>query len=111
MTTDNNLIYKNFRGSPSNKNILDAVAENITKAITAFSGTKYKVGPSSEVMYEAAGGADDFVLGIYNVPLAYTLELPGDGFHISPKEILPYAMETFVGLLEGCKIVHEMDFN
>lgn len=58
---------------------LDEVGQVAAGAIKNATGTKYTVGSSTNVLYAAAGGSDDYAFGAANVPFAYTVELPGGG--------------------------------
>lgn len=60
-------------------------------------GNDYDVGMTSEIIYEAAGGSDDWMKGVMKIPLVYTIELPGDGFDPPPSEIIPVGEEIFRG--------------
>lgn len=85
---------------PSNWKTLDALAQSANQAIMAVRGTKYTVGSSTNVLYAAAGGSDDWMMSA-GVPLAYTIELPGGGsygFNPPPKNIQPVVTETFQGV-------------
>ncbi|XP_014207739.1 carboxypeptidase B-like [Copidosoma floridanum] len=82
---------------PSNEPILRAVAEKAEAALSKVRGTRYMIGSSTNVLYSAAGGSDDWAQARGGVELAYTIELPSAafGFAPPPKEIVPIGMETF----------------
>jgi murein tripeptide amidase MpaA len=72
-----------------------------TKALAAKYGTAYRVGSSTNVLYAAAGGSDDWAHGVANIKYAYTFELrdTGDNGFVLPKEqIIPTGEETFEAL-------------
>lgn len=85
---------------PSNWRTLDALAQDVNKAIMAVRGTTYTIGSSTNVLYAAAGGSDDWMMSV-GVPLSYTIELPGGGstgFNPPASSILPIVTETFPGI-------------
>lgn len=50
--------------------------------------------------YPATGASDDFAVGARDVPLGYTIELPGGGiigFDLPVSEIEPVVNEMFLG--------------
>ncbi|XP_053690015.1 carboxypeptidase B-like [Sabethes cyaneus] len=61
------------------KNI-DDVAQAGADAIKEATGTRYTVGSSTNVLYAASGGSDDWALAVAGVPIAIVMELPGGGF-------------------------------
>lgn len=69
-------------------------------AIKSSTGTKYTVGSSTNVLYAAAGGSDDYAFAVANFPISITMELPagGSGFNPSTSQILPMVSETWVGI-------------
>lgn len=71
-------------------------------AIQAVSGTQYVTGNSAELLYFAAGASDDWFKAIANVPLSYTIELPGggsQGFDLPAYRIQPVVAETWPGIV------------
>lgn len=56
---------------------IDEIAQVGAGAIANATGTKYTVGSSTNVLYAAAGGSDDYMFGALNVPISITMELPG----------------------------------
>lgn len=48
-------------------------------AIRKATGTRYTVGSSTNVLYAAAGGSDDYALGVEKIPISITMELPSGG--------------------------------
>ncbi|KAA0202546.1 hypothetical protein HAZT_HAZT008818 [Hyalella azteca] len=69
-------------------------------ALTAVHGTQYKVGSSTNTIYIAAGGSDDWALGVGGSEYAYTIELRDEGqygFRLPESLIIPTAEETWAG--------------
>ncbi|XP_068142451.1 carboxypeptidase B1 [Drosophila tropicalis] len=79
---------------------IDAVAQAGADAIKSGTGTKYTVGSSTNVLYAAAGGSDDYAFAVAEFPISITMELPagGTGFDPSTAQILPYVSETWLGI-------------
>jgi len=80
---------------------LDALAQDVNDAIAAVAGTEYEIGSSTNVLYSAAGGSDDWVKGVGGTAYSYTLELPGGGlagFDLPPSRIIPVVEETWEGM-------------
>lgn len=48
-------------------------------AIQKATGTQYTVGSSTNVLYAAAGGSDDYAHGVEGIPISVTMELPSGG--------------------------------
>ncbi|XP_043286251.1 carboxypeptidase B [Venturia canescens] len=83
---------------PENEPELRAVAYAAEKALSLVRGTRYTIGSSTNVLYAAAGGSDDWVMAVGGVPLSYTVELPRGGnlgFNPPQSSIEPVGMETF----------------
>ncbi|XP_058797648.1 carboxypeptidase B-like [Phymastichus coffea] len=82
---------------PSNEPILRCVAEKAESELSKLRGTHYEIGSSTNVLYAASGGSDDWVMGVGGADLSYTVELPGGyfGFAPPPREIIPVGRETF----------------
>lgn len=78
----------------------DEVAQAGAAAISASTGTKYTVGSSTNVLYAAAGGSDDYAFGVAKFPVSITMELPagGTGFNPTTAQILPFVTETWTGI-------------
>ncbi|XP_055914796.1 carboxypeptidase B [Eupeodes corollae] len=85
---------------PSTVSNLDEVAKAGANAIRSATGTKYTVGSSTNVLYAAAGGSDDWAFGVAGIPISITMELPagGSGFDPSPSQIKPFVSETWIGI-------------
>lgn len=64
-------------------------------AANAVMKDKYLVGSSSNTLYPSAGSSDDWFMGVANVSLAYTIELPGSSFIYPPRKILETVIDTF----------------
>lgn len=86
---------------PDDWEVLEALAQEVGAAIQAVDGTRYTIGSSTNVLYAAAGGSDDWVKGVGGVNLSYTIELPGGGsfgFDLPAARIAPVVYETFQGV-------------
>ncbi|XP_067015678.2 carboxypeptidase B [Anabrus simplex] len=66
---------------PSDWKTLDDLAKAANSAQVAAGGDRYTIGSSTNVLYAAAGGSDDWVKGVGGVSLSYTIELPGGGWY------------------------------
>lgn len=91
---------------PENVEELDSLGHKVDEAISKVYGTRYTVGSSTNTLYPAAGGSDDWVKGVAGVPLAYTIELPAggnSGFDLPPSRLNEVCTETF----EGIKAFHK----
>ncbi|XP_049829450.1 carboxypeptidase B-like [Schistocerca gregaria] len=64
---------------PDDWETLDALARQADAAQQAAGGPSYAIGSSTNVLYAAAGGSDDWTKGVGGVALSYTIELPGGG--------------------------------
>ncbi|XP_026480609.1 carboxypeptidase B-like [Ctenocephalides felis] len=87
---------------PDNWKDLDALGRQAASAIQGVIGTRYTVGSSTNVLYAAAGGSDDYALAVGKAPYSYTIELPGGGsggFNPPPSSILPVCQERWQLLL------------
>lgn len=87
---------------------LDRVGKNMAKAIEQTRSTRYKVGSSSNLLYPAAGGSDDWAKAI-GIKYAYTIELSDtgrNGFVLPTEYIVPVAMESLAGLRALVKEIH-----
>ncbi|XP_017122344.1 carboxypeptidase B [Drosophila elegans] len=85
---------------PSTWRDIDEVAQAGAAAIKSATGTKYSVGSSTNVLYAAAGGSDDYAFGVAKFPVSITMELPagGTGFNPSTSQIKSFVDETWVGI-------------
>ncbi|XP_058054279.1 carboxypeptidase B1-like [Anopheles bellator] len=80
---------------------IEEVAQAGAKAIADATGTHYRVGSSTNVLYAAAGGSDDYAFAVADVPISITMELPGGGpagFNPPPSRIEEIVKESFVGI-------------
>ncbi|XP_011312944.1 carboxypeptidase B [Fopius arisanus] len=80
---------------PTNEPLLREVGVKAAAAVYKEYGTEYVVGSSTNVLYAAAGGSDDWALAVAGVDLAYTIELPGGRFDPPASRIVPVGIETF----------------
>ncbi|ALC43325.1 CG8563 [Drosophila busckii] len=93
--------YGFARGAvPPTVNTLRSVALRAANQIGKYRGTRYTIGTSASILYEASGSLDDFAYGTLGIPLSYTLELPGEEFHVATFDILNVCKETFAGFVE-----------
>jgi len=91
--------YDNVRAD--DHSILQTVGDNAASALKSVHGTQYKVGPTPEILYAAAGGSHDWAKGVAGIKFAYCYELrdKGDfGFMLPPSQIIPSGQETFAGV-------------
>lgn len=79
---------------------MHGVATRAASQIAKYRGTLYRVGTSANILYEASGGLDDFAYGNLGIPMSFTLELPGENFHVPITDILDVCKETFAGFIE-----------
>ncbi|KAK5642383.1 hypothetical protein RI129_008550 [Pyrocoelia pectoralis] len=81
---------------------LRTLAKEVNDAIVKAGGPSYTIGSSTNVLYAAAGGSDDWAKGVAGIELSYTIELPGgkkNGFDIPANEILKVVNQTFAGMI------------
>ncbi|XP_050091213.1 carboxypeptidase B-like [Anopheles aquasalis] len=86
---------------PEGWETIDEVARAGADAIHDATGTSYRVGSSTNVLYAAAGGSDDYAFAVAEVPIAITMELPGGGnagFNPPVSQIEEIVKESFVGI-------------
>ncbi|XP_050711912.1 uncharacterized protein LOC126995989 isoform X4 [Eriocheir sinensis] len=86
---------------PTNNNKLEAVGNQMAKAIKQTNGVSYRVGSAAGVLYAAAGGSDDWAAGVANIPLSYTIELrdKGSGGFILPRsQIKPTVDDAWLAM-------------
>ncbi|KAJ6649863.1 Zinc carboxypeptidase A 1 [Pseudolycoriella hygida] len=80
-------------------------------AIRQRYGTNYVVGSSAEVLYMNSGSSRDWIKGIHNINISFTIELRDQGsygFILPPEQIIPNCLEIFDGLkaiVSECKII------
>merc|ERR1712071_405242 len=95
---------KDFTSVPSNYDELSAVGQSTAKAIFEVHGKTYITGQTTETLYPAAGGSDDWALDDGPVRLSYTFELRDTGeygFKLPEDQIQPVAEE----IIEGVKVI------
>lgn len=93
---------------PENAYELHNLAEGVNRAIMAAGGQGFTVGSSTNVLYAAAGGSDDWAKAKAGIALSYTIELPGgrqNGFHPDGDEIYQFVSQTFAGIIVFGKYV------
>jgi len=79
------------------KQVGDAAAD----AIRQRYNTNYVVGSSAEVLYMNSGSSRDWIKGIHDIPISFTIELRDQGnygFILPPEQIIPNCLEQFDGL-------------
>lgn len=85
--------------------LYDLAARAVDK-LTAVYGTQYTIGTSTNVLYIASGGSDDWAKGEAGIPYSYTVELRDTGtfgFELPATEIIPNNLEMW----EAFKVVAE----
>lgn len=78
-----------------------ALATAGARAIKKVHGTSYTVGTSTNVLYTASGGSDDWAKGSAGIKYSYTMELRDKGrygFFLPSSQILPTGQETWEGI-------------
>lgn len=68
-----------YRSLPDKWKDMDDVAKAGASAIRKATGSQYTVGSSTNVLYAAAGGSDDYAHGVAQIPISITMELPSGG--------------------------------
>lgn len=87
---------------------MERVAKSAAQALNSKYGTNYTVGSSTNVLYEAAGGSDDWAHGVAGIKYSYTMELrdTGDkGFVLPPDQIIESGEETWLALVDMCHAI------
>ncbi|PSN48354.1 hypothetical protein C0J52_08084 [Blattella germanica] len=77
-------------------------------ALNRVSGTQYKLGPATSLLYPTSGGADDWAKGAAGIKYAYTVELRDDGtygFLLPASQIVPTGKETFAAIKAIAKAI------
>ncbi|XP_062550733.1 carboxypeptidase B1-like [Armigeres subalbatus] len=79
---------------------MDNVARAGASAMQRVHRVDYRIGGAATVLYEAAGASDDYALAVARIPIAITMELPGDenGFHPAESKIGRFVEEAFTGI-------------
>nr|XP_036220392.1 carboxypeptidase B isoform X2 [Bactrocera oleae] len=85
---------------PENWRDIDDIAQTGAAAIKNATSTEYTVGSSTNVLYAAAGGSDDYALAKAQIPISMTMELPSAGKEFDPPQskIEELASETWIGI-------------
>ncbi|OQR69887.1 carboxypeptidase A2-like [Tropilaelaps mercedesae] len=86
---------------PPNYNRMMELADKATRALTKVHGTRYRTGSSTNLLYAASGGSDDWAHGVAMIPYSYTIELRDDGrygFILPTSHIIPTGEETWAGV-------------
>lgn len=79
----------------------------VNDGIYSYRGNYYTVGTSTNVLYAAAGGSDNWAKGVAGIELSYTLELPGAWWGFTPpaSEIKPVVEVTWLGIIAYHKYI------
>jgi len=93
-----------YNHRPDDYNELKRIADAGAKALGSRYGTRYDVGTAADLLYEAAGGSDDWSKDKAKIKYVYCLELrpsgnaPGNGFILPPSKIVEVGEETWEGI-------------
>lgn len=90
-----------FSDLPDTWRDLDEVAAAGASAIQAATGGKYTYGSSTNALYPAAGGSDDYAFAEADFPISFTMELPGGGsagFDLPESQINAAVSEAWIGI-------------
>ncbi|XP_059613704.1 carboxypeptidase B-like [Phlebotomus argentipes] len=85
----------------TNHNELEKLGHLVADAIYATHKRRFQVGTAAILLYPAAGGSDDYAIGVHNISLSYTLELTGggeEGFDLPANQIVAVSQEIFTGI-------------
>lgn len=85
-----------------------AVAQSMADAIERVNGTRYEIGTAADRRYGSGGRSDDWAADELGVPLAFSVELPGEDCMLPPERIRSVGAETTAGLLQLVRVVHDM---
>lgn len=85
------------RSLPQKWKDIDDVAKAGARAIRKATGSRYTVGSSTNVLYAAAGGSDDYAHGVVQIPISITMELPSGGRIGFIEPIIHYIMQFWLG--------------
>lgn len=94
---------------PDNWKQIDTMSKIGANSIKEATGRRYKVGSSAKLLYNAAGGSDDYALSL-GIPYSMTMELPRGGitgFDPPPSAIEPLVSETWIGIKAMAKAVSD----
>lgn len=89
------------RAYPNDYSELKRVSDVAIKALYNEYGTRYRVGPSSIIIYANSGSTKDWAYGVLGVKYAFALELRDTGrygFALPANQIMPTGMETFAAI-------------
>jgi len=89
------------RSLPSDYSAMKTVADEASAAIRSYRGTRYSVGSSTNLLYSAAGGSEDWTKAVAGIKYSYCLELPDKGYNgfILPERDIPaVGEETYRGI-------------
>lgn len=76
----------------------------ISDAIFGVSGRRYRSGQGSQILYIAAGAAQDWIYGDLGAD-GWGIELRGDDFQLPPSEIIPTGAENLEGILQLSEVL------
>jgi len=82
---------------PSDWRNLQALAEAADAAQVAAGGNPFAIGSSTNVLYAAAGGSDDYMKGVLGIELSYTAELTDTryGFELPASQLQQYVTQFY----------------
>ncbi|XP_069671096.1 carboxypeptidase B-like [Periplaneta americana] len=85
---------------PSDWRTLQALAEDANAAHVSAGGSSYSIGSSTNVLYAAAGGSDDYMKGVGGIALSYTVELTNTayGFQLPASQIQTTVTRFFAAI-------------
>ncbi|CAG7837705.1 unnamed protein product [Allacma fusca] len=86
---------------PADYNELVRLASQGKAALERTYGTRYQMGTAPDLLYEAAGGSDDWAKGVAGIKYSYCLELRDTGrygFALPASQIVPTGEETMNGV-------------
>ncbi|KAJ9581600.1 hypothetical protein L9F63_023220, partial [Diploptera punctata] len=74
---------------PSDASTLHSLAQQANQAHVSAGGSSYTIGSSTNVLYAAAGGSDDYMKGVAGIDLSYTMEFTNSiyGFQFPASQI------------------------
>jgi len=93
---------KDFTSVPSNYDELSQLSKDTADIIKSVYGMTYIHGQTTETLYPAAGGSDDWAIDHGNLNLSFTFELRDTGnygFNLPPKYIQPTCEEVIQGVI------------
>lgn len=82
---------------------MHAIVKTASEAIEAATGTKYRIGNTSQVIGNTVGGSSaDYAFGVLQIPFVFVMELPagGRGFDPPCHEIKRIVKESWIGIRE-----------